>query len=78
MQFYFKGGKDYLIGRTNNHEVDLNRNFPDLDAITFDFERQGLSHNNHLLKDLTQLSAPVRNHICIYCNNTFNARLEFY
>lgn len=53
------GGKDYLIGRTNNHEVDLNRNFPDLDAITFDFERQGLSHNNHLLKDLTQLSAPL-------------------
>ncbi|KAJ2947032.1 hypothetical protein O0L34_g16377 [Tuta absoluta] len=53
------GGQDYLIGRNNNHSVDLNRNFPDLDAITFEFERQGISHNNHLLKDLTRLAAPL-------------------
>lgn len=50
---------DYLIGRTNNHSVDLNRNFPDLDAITFEYERQGINHNNHLLKDLTRLAEPV-------------------
>ncbi|KAJ0179858.1 hypothetical protein K1T71_004449 [Dendrolimus kikuchii] len=53
------GGKDYLIGRANNHSVDLNRNFPDLDAITFELERQGINHNNHLLKDLTRLAAPL-------------------
>ncbi|CAH2107285.1 unnamed protein product [Euphydryas editha] len=53
------GHQDYLIGRYNNHSVDLNRNFPDLDAITFEFERQGISHNNHLLKDITRLAAPL-------------------
>lgn len=53
------GAKDYLIGRNNNNSVDLNRNFPDLDAITFEFERQGINHNNHLLKDLTRLTAPL-------------------
>ncbi|KAL0892130.1 hypothetical protein ABMA27_015331 [Loxostege sticticalis] len=53
------GGRDYLIGRYNNHSVDLNRNFPDLDAITFEFERQGINHNNHLLKDVTRLAAPL-------------------
>lgn len=37
----------------------MNRNFPDLDAITFEFERQGINHNNHLLKDVTRLAAPV-------------------
>lgn len=39
--------------------MDLNRNFPDLDAITFEFERQGINHNNHLLRDVTRLAAPV-------------------
>ncbi|KAG6446457.1 carboxypeptidase E [Manduca sexta] len=53
------GAKDYLIGRTNHHNVDLNRNFPDLDAITFELERQGINHNNHLLRDLTRLAAPL-------------------
>ncbi|KAL4706500.1 hypothetical protein ACJJTC_015698 [Scirpophaga incertulas] len=53
------GGNDYLIGRNNNHSIDLNRNFPDLDAITFEFERQGINHNNHLLKDVTRLAAPL-------------------
>ncbi|XP_072940410.1 carboxypeptidase E-like [Epargyreus clarus] len=53
------GGQDYLIGRANNHSVDLNRNFPDLDAITFEYERQGISHNNHLLRDLTRLVSPL-------------------
>ncbi|CAK1604257.1 unnamed protein product [Parnassius mnemosyne] len=53
------GGQDYLIGRGNNHSVDLNRNFPDLDAITFEYERLGINHNNHLLKDVTRLAAPL-------------------
>nr|USU81843.1 M14 metal carboxypeptidase 12 [Antheraea pernyi] len=53
------GGSHYIVGRANNHSVDLNRNFPDLDAITFEFERQGINHNNHLLRDLTRLASPL-------------------
>ncbi|GBP04303.1 Carboxypeptidase E [Eumeta japonica] len=53
------GGQDYLLGRSNNHSVDLNRNFPDLDAITFELEREGINHNNHLLRDITRLAAPL-------------------
>jgi len=40
------GATDYLIGRNNANDVDLNRDFPDLDQIVFD----GAIDNNHLLK----------------------------
>lgn len=54
------GGEDYLLGRTNNNSVDLNRNFPDLDRIVFTNEEQHLNHNNHLLEDLTSLDEPLQ------------------
>ncbi|KAJ8870100.1 hypothetical protein PR048_029112 [Dryococelus australis] len=46
------GGKGYLIGRTNNNSVDLNRNFPDLDRIMFGNELSHIQHNNHLLEQV--------------------------
>ncbi|KAF2361813.1 Peptidase M14 carboxypeptidase A [Trinorchestia longiramus] len=49
------GGTDYLIGRTNNHSVDLNRDFPDLDRVMYGNEIRQLSRNNHLLDQLNEL-----------------------
>jgi len=40
------GGKDYLLGRNNANDVDLNRDFPDLDKVIYD----GAIDNNHLMK----------------------------
>ncbi|XP_044262132.1 carboxypeptidase E-like [Tribolium madens] len=54
------GGKDYLIGRTNNNSIDLNRNFPDLDRIMFSNEENHIDHNNHLLAQLTRLKDPLQ------------------
>nr|CAD7449661.1 unnamed protein product [Timema bartmani] len=54
------GGQDYLIGRSNNHSVDLNRNFPDLDRIMFGNEESHIEHNNHLLEQVDRLSEPIQ------------------
>nr|CAD7428661.1 unnamed protein product [Timema monikensis] len=54
------GGLDYLIGRSNNHSVDLNRNFPDLDRIMFGNEESHIEHNNHLLEQVNRLSEPIQ------------------
>ena len=43
-----QGGDDYLIGRNNANDVDLNRDFPDLDRLVF----SGARDNNHLMKVL--------------------------
>merc|ERR1712106_348581 len=40
------GAKDYLLGRNNANDVDLNRDFPDLDQLVYD----GSIDNNHLMK----------------------------
>ncbi|KAJ8920476.1 hypothetical protein NQ315_005344 [Exocentrus adspersus] len=54
------GGQDYLIGRTNNNSIDLNRNFPDLDRIIFTNEEDHIDHNNHLLEQLSRLNEPLQ------------------
>lgn len=54
-----QGGRDYLIGRTNNNSIDLNRNFPDLDRIMFSNEAGHIDHNNHLLEQVDRLNQPV-------------------
>merc|ERR1711988_377054 len=41
------GAKDYLIGRNNANDVDLNRDFPDLNQVVYD----GAPENNHLLRE---------------------------
>ncbi|KAF2893301.1 hypothetical protein ILUMI_12857 [Ignelater luminosus] len=54
------GGLDYLIGRTNNNSVDLNRNFPDLDRIMFTNEQNHIDHNNHILQQVDRLNEPLQ------------------
>ena len=33
------GGRDYLLGRNNANDVDLNRDFPDLDRVVYNGAR---------------------------------------
>ncbi|XP_023341961.1 carboxypeptidase E [Eurytemora carolleeae] len=40
------GAKDYIVGRTNANDVDLNRDFPDLDNLVY----RGAEDNHHLMK----------------------------
>lgn len=68
-----QGGRDYLIGRSNNNSVDLNRNFPDLDRIMFGNEQSHIEHNNHLLEQVDRLDEPVSNQfILLPDNNIYN------
>jgi len=41
--------RGWLIGRSNAHGVDLNRNFPDLDKIFYYMESQKMGRYDHLL-----------------------------
>jgi len=41
------GGRDYLLGRNNANDVDLNRDFPDLDRVVYN----GARSNHHLLRE---------------------------
>merc|ERR1711971_62002 len=41
------GGRDYLIGRSNANDIDLNRDFPDLNQVVY----EGAEENNHLLRE---------------------------
>merc|ERR1711988_1166515 len=40
-------GRDYLVGRNNGNDVDLNRDFPDLNQVVY----EGAEENNHLLRE---------------------------
>jgi len=54
------GGSNYLIGRDNINDVDLNRNFPDLDRIIFNNEPYYKDINHHLLKMVDLFSQPIQ------------------
>jgi len=49
------GGDNYLIGRTNNNSIDLNRDFPDLDRILYSNEEEHIQKNNHLMDQVRRL-----------------------
>ncbi|CAD5118844.1 DgyrCDS7522 [Dimorphilus gyrociliatus] len=45
-----KGVKSWTTGRQNANNIDLNRNFPDLDKKYFNYQKHGVKWNNHLLE----------------------------
>ena len=51
------GAKDFLIGRENANNVDLNRDFPDLDRIVY---TRVTSRNNHLMDVVKHLDHKVQ------------------
>jgi len=54
------GGKDFLIGRTNANNVDLNRDFPDLDRIVYGNEENHREYNNHLMDFVKHLDHKIQ------------------
>merc|ERR1711976_603252 len=54
------GGKDFLIGRTNANNVDLNRDFPNLDRIVYSYEEQHQNLNNHLMEYVQHLDHKIQ------------------
>ncbi|CAF0708657.1 unnamed protein product [Brachionus calyciflorus] len=45
------GTTDWLYGRTNLNQVDLNRNFPDLDAYEYKYVKENKNRFDHLLAE---------------------------
>merc|ERR1711981_721090 len=54
------GGQDFLIGRTNANNVDLNRDFPDLDRIVYSGEETHSEYNNHLMEYVKHLDHKIQ------------------
>merc|ERR1712062_216042 len=54
------GGKDFLIGRTNANNVDLNRDFPNLDRIAYSNEEHHQNLNNHLMEYVQHLDHKIQ------------------
>jgi len=51
------GGKDFLTGRANANNVDLNRDFPDLDRIVYSNDE---AINNHLMDFIKHLDHKIQ------------------
>jgi hypothetical protein len=54
------GGKDFIIGRTNANNVDLNRDFPNLDRIAYSNEETHVAQNNHLMDSIQYLDHKIQ------------------
>lgn len=69
----------YLVGRGNAKEVDLNRNFPDLNALMYYYEKHN-GQNHHLpLPDNWELQVIIHQcHIHLYRrgDNSFHPKLR--
>ncbi|XP_070544328.1 carboxypeptidase E-like [Ptychodera flava] len=53
-QFDKEGSNEWVTGRANANDVDLNRNFPDLDQLIFNFSRHH-GPNNHIHMALSHI-----------------------
>lgn len=42
-----------MAGRSNAHDVDLNRNFPDLDTMFYYFQDRSIPRYDHLMELFT-------------------------
>ncbi|VDK41725.1 unnamed protein product [Anisakis simplex] len=54
--------RGWVVGRTNANNVDLNRDFPDLDSLYYDFEANKIPRYDHLLElfdDDKQVKLPI-------------------
>ena len=49
-----------MIGRTNANNVDLNRDFPDLDRIVYSSEGTQREYNNHLMEYVKHLDHKIQ------------------
>merc|ERR1712038_712916 len=54
------GKNDFLIGRTNANNMDLNRDFPDLDRIAYSNEEEHQEYNNHLMDFVKHLDHKIQ------------------
>jgi hypothetical protein len=54
-----QGGKDFLTGRANANNVDLNRDFPDLDRIVYSNDEAVNNHLMDLVKHLDHKVPPI-------------------
>ncbi|XP_077999109.1 carboxypeptidase E-like isoform X2 [Glandiceps talaboti] len=53
-QFEDEGSNEWITGRANYNDVDINRDFPDLDKLIFNFSRRH-GQNNHVHMALSQI-----------------------
>jgi len=63
-----RGVKHWINGRTNANNVDLNRNFPDLDVWEYKYNSQGKEKFDHLVMESSQ---EIDNKHIDCVNNTF-------
>jgi hypothetical protein len=54
------GLKPWLDGRANADNVDLNRNFPEVDKLEYKYEKMENGLNNHIMSLNKALSGLVR------------------
>merc|ERR1711936_925968 len=54
------GKNDFLVGRNNANNMDLNRDFPDLDRIAYSNEEQHQEYNNHLMDFVKHLDHKIQ------------------